>query len=34
VEVVDVKAIPAVEKPVLDKFGIPEPKGRRTWDRI
>jgi hypothetical protein len=34
VEVVDVKAIQKKEKPGLDKFGIPEPKGRRTWDRI
>jgi hypothetical protein len=30
VEVVDVKAIPAP----LDKFGIPVPKSRKTWDRI
>jgi len=33
VEVVDVKAVPK-EKPVLNKFGIPEPRERRTWDRI
>ena len=34
VEVVDVKAIPKKEKIPLDKFGIPEPNGRRTWDKI
>jgi len=34
VEVVDVKAIPKKEQLHLDKFGIPEPKTRKTWDRI
>jgi hypothetical protein len=36
VEVVDVKAVPKknTEKTKTDKFGIPEPKDRRTWDRI
>lgn len=34
VEVVDVKAVPSKEKPKLDKFGIPEPNERRTWDKI
>ena len=34
VEVVDVKAIPKKEKLKLDKFGIPIPENRQTWDRI
>lgn len=34
VEVVDVKAVPSKEKLSVDKFGIPESKERRTWDRI
>jgi hypothetical protein len=34
VEVVDVKAIPKKERISLDKFGIPELKERRTWDKI
>ncbi|HRT03456.1 MAG TPA: hypothetical protein P5513_05910 [Candidatus Diapherotrites archaeon] len=33
VEVVDVKAIPK-DNPILNRFGIPETKERRTWDKI
>jgi len=35
VEVVDVKVIPIEKDRVkLDKFGIPIPKSRKTWDKI
>ena len=35
VEVVDVKAIPAKDKNQnIDKFGIPIPENRKTWDKI
>ena len=34
VEVIDAKAIPKKEKIRLDKFGIPIPENRRTWDKI
>ena len=34
VEVIDAKAIPKKEKIKLDKFGIPIPENRRTWDKI
>lgn len=36
VEVVDVKAVPRdkQEKPKVDKFGIPIPNKRTTWDKI
>jgi len=34
VEIVDVKAVLKKEKPVLDKFGIPIPKTRSTWDKL
>ncbi|MFW6310803.1 MAG: hypothetical protein ACOC1K_01055 [Nanoarchaeota archaeon] len=34
VEVVDVKVVPNRDKPKLDKFGIPIPKNRKSWDKI
>ncbi len=33
VEIVDGKVVPK-EKIKLDKFGIPIPKNRKTWDKI
>ena len=34
VEVINVKAVPKKEPLQLNKFGIPEPKERLTWDKI
>ena len=34
VEVIDAKAIPKKPEMILNKFGIPEPKERRSWDKL
>jgi len=34
VEIVDVKAIAKKKKTDIDKFGIPTPNNRKTWDKM
>jgi hypothetical protein len=34
VEIIDAKAIPKHDAQKLNKFGIPEPKERLSWDKI
>ena len=34
VEVIDAKAVPKHDPKKLNKFGIPEPKERLSWDKI